>query len=449
MNFLNIGLLYWLAPFLLLPVLIHLFNRKFPKRIVFSTIDFIKKTQSERSKLMRFRHLIMTLLRIGIIALLIMAFLKPLLDKFDSTREGSNSLAAPDTLIIFDHSLSMEHRADLVPARKKALLEAGKIIKSLESGQNLNAIVVEREPRSCFFEFSAQHQAVLDFLEALEPGVQIANYDKAIALANRHISNSKNQASGADVYFISDFQRENWASVRFDKLPEKARVFFVDVGTANRANRAVLDVKISPPTILAGETVDLEVKLGNFTGEALSQHPLELIVDRTNAVDTQFSCPAWSQTTLNLTLKAPPPGNHTIELRLPPDDLVEDNTFCLTLPVLDKEEVVIVTDRLQVETGAPHFVRTAVNPYQDLEGSLLPRVLTSSGLDHASLATTSKLILLELGALHVDNCSTLVQYLERGGGAIWFLDSEMDPQNLRNLNLALGESGPLPLQLLN
>lgn len=448
MNFLNSGLLSWLVPFILLPLLIHLFNRKFPKRIIFSSIEFIKKTQSERSKLLRFRHLVMTLLRTIIVALLVMAFLKPLLDRFGSSSVAGSQKTARDTLIVFDHSLSMEHRADLVPARKRALLEAEKIISSLETNQNLNAIAVEREPRSCFFEFSGQHDAVLSFLNQLEPGIQTANFDKAIALAARHLTNSKNKASGADIYFISDFQRENWANIRFDKLPKDARVFFVDVGTPDRENRAVLDVKISPSTVLAGETIDLEVKLGNFTSEVISQEPLELIVDYTNAVDTNYSCPAWSQTSLNLTMKAPAPGSHTIEVRLPEDDLMEDNTFHLNLNVLDKEEVVIVTDRLEPETGAPHFVRTAVNPYRDLEGSLLPRLLNSSGLDSANLATTSKLILIELGALNEDNGAALVNYLQRGGGAIWFLDGEMDPVNIRNLNTALGDDSNLPLKLL-
>lgn len=448
MNFLNSNLLNLLLPFLLLPLLIHLFNRKFPKKIIFSSIEFIRKTQAERSKLMRFRHWIMTLLRTVILGLLLFAFLKPVLDKFGSEKEPAAPAAARDTLLIFDHSLSMEHRADLVPARKRALLEAAKIIDSLETGQNLNAISVERDPQSCFFEFSGQHDAVLSFLNNLPPGIQTANYDKAISLAGRHIANSKNKAAGSDIYFISDFQRENWANVRFDKLPESARLFFVDVGRPDRENRAVLDVEISPSTILAGETVDLRIKLGNFTNEVLSQHPLELIVDYTNAVDTNFSCPAWSQTSLNLTMKAPAPGSHTVEVRLPADELMEDNTFHLNLDVLDKEEVVIVTDRIEPETGAPHFVRTAVNPYKDLEGSLLPRVITSSGLDSANLATTSKLLLLELGALNEDNSAALVTYLQRGGGAIWFLDSDMDPVNVRNINLALGDDDELPLHLL-
>ena len=433
---------------MLLPLLIHLLNKKFPRRIVFSSIEFIKKTQAERSKLMRFRHLIMTLLRTLLVALLILAFLKPLLDKFSSTTETGTKGAAKDTLILFDHSLSMEHRANLVPARKQALLEAEKIIQSLEAEQNLNAVIVERNPRSCFFDFSGQHDTVLNYLHKLPPGVQTANYEKAIALASRLLGKSKNKANGADLYFISDFQRENWASIRFDKLPESTRLFFVDVGKPDRTNRAILDVKVSPATILAGETVDLQVKLGNFTHQAANQIPLEVILDYTNEVETSFSCPAWSQTTLTLTMKAPPPGAHAMELRLPSDDLVEDNKFHLNLPVLDKEEVVIVTDRLDSESGAPHFVRTAVNPYKDLEGSLLPRLISSSQLDSANLATTSKILLLELGSLDQDSCSAFLQYLQRGGGAIWFLDGGLDPINIRNLNIALGEEEDLPLRLL-
>ena len=449
MSFLNIGMLAILAPFVLAPLLIHLFNRKFPRRIVFSSIEFIKKTQSERSKLLRFRHWIMTALRTLMILLLVFAFLKPLLDRFGARKDPDKTGgAARDTLIVFDHSLSMEHRANLVPARKRALLEAEKIVASLENGQNLNAVVVERDPRACFFDFSPQHNAVIEFLNQLPPGIQTADFEKAVSQASRLIAKSKNRANGADVYFISDFQRENWANVRFDKLPPEARLFFVDVGEPDRPNRSVLDVTVSPAAVLAGESIELHIKLGNFTPQKAEETPLQLIVDHSSAVETSFSCAPWSQTSLSLTMKAPPPGAHTIEVRLPADDLLQDNVFYLNLPVLDKEEVVIVTNRLDSKKGASHFVRTAVNPYEDLEGSLLPRVITSSQLDNANLASTSKLILLELGSINEDNCAALVQYLRRGGGAIWFLDSESDPVNIRNLNIALGEDDELPLRLL-
>src|SRR6187551_3124321 len=88
MSFLNPGLFAVLVPFLALPLLIHLFNRRFPHSIPFPDIERLKKSLAERSKLARWRHVIMTVLRTLIVALALLAFLKPVLPKFGSDSAG-------------------------------------------------------------------------------------------------------------------------------------------------------------------------------------------------------------------------------------------------------------------------------------------------------------------------------------------------------------------------
>ena len=50
-------------------------------------------------------------------------------------------------------------------------------------------------------------------------------------------------------------------------LPPAAKLFFVDVGPTRRDNRAILDAQPSQTEMLAGDTVPLEVSVGNFAAE--------------------------------------------------------------------------------------------------------------------------------------------------------------------------------------
>src|SRR5688572_28631009 len=109
MSFLNPGLFVFLAPLLALPLLIHLFNRRFPHSIPFPDIERLKKSLAERSKLARWRHVIMTILRTMIIALALLAFLKPVLPKFGSESSSSTKEGGRRVLLVLDRSLSMEH----------------------------------------------------------------------------------------------------------------------------------------------------------------------------------------------------------------------------------------------------------------------------------------------------------------------------------------------------
>ena len=71
------------------------------------------------------------------------------------------------------------------------------------------------------------------------------------------------------------------------------------------------------------------------------------------------------------------PGSHLCEVSLPPDGLEQDDRFYLTIPVMEKEEVLIVSDDPNPDKDAVYFLKTALNPYDKLQGSLLPRHIGS------------------------------------------------------------------------
>ncbi|MBC8073896.1 MAG: hypothetical protein IAG13_36595, partial [Deltaproteobacteria bacterium] len=51
----------------------------------------------------------------------------------------------------------------------------------------------------------------------------------------------------------------------FAPLAERARLFFVDVGAESPENRAILGAELSQSQVLAGDTVPLEITIGNFS----------------------------------------------------------------------------------------------------------------------------------------------------------------------------------------
>src|SRR5205814_2378920 len=99
----------------------------------------------------------------------------------------------------------------------------------------------------------------------LKAGLGRADFNQANAAAARHLA----KKSRAEVYFISDFQRKNWANVNFTAIPTDARVFFVEVSNRLRENRGILSASINQSQILAGETVMLEVEVGNYTARPM------------------------------------------------------------------------------------------------------------------------------------------------------------------------------------
>lgn len=439
MSFLNPALLSALLPLLALPVVIHLLNRHFPQLFRFSSVERIKETMARRSRLHRWRHLILLLLRTAMLLLLLFAFLKPVLPRFGSEAGAKGNR---HVLLLLDHSLSMEHKGDGPSSRERAVHEAISLLGTLGADDLVNIVLIEQPPASCFVDFSKNHAEAKRFLQSLKPGLTRGDVNPANALAARLLAKAKTRV---EIYYLSDFQRKNWANVDFTALPANARLFFVDVGPRKRDNRALLDVRVNQAQILAGETVPLEITVGNFSDERF-QDRVTVVLDKKLSFDQEVVVAPWSAGKFALPVPVGTPGLHLCEVTLPPDALAADNRFCLTLAALEKEEVLIVTDDPADKKDTGWFIKTALNPYADLRGSLLPKQIVAAELTPSRLAGVKKIFLTHVNRLGAESCAALAKALFQGAGVIYFLDSPTDEANLRALEKAMGP-GTMPLQL--
>lgn len=443
MSFLNAGLLSLLAPLLALPLAIHLLNRRFPKAVPFPDLERLRKSMAERSQLARWRHWVMTVLRTLAIAAALFAFLRPVIPRLGST-PGAGTQPARRALLVIDRSLSMEHQAGSeVPASRRAVVEAGKILGTLGPNDAANVIVAGLKPQALQPGFTAQADSLRAALAMLPPAAERASIAPAVALASTLLQGGSGRG---EVYFISDFQRSNWADAEFSTLPEDTRVFFVDVSTAaDRPNTAVLEVSTATATVSTRETVRLDVRAGNFTDGAIVL-PVEAIIDGRQSVSGQVPLGAWSTGRIALELEAPGEGWHVIEVRTPDDALPADNHRWLGLEVRPRQEVLVMTDAPEARPSGASFVMAALDPYDDLSGAYAPRRTATSAVTPAQLATASAMVLTQVGALSQDLVRRLAGALEHGSGLVYFLDGEHDRENLDALNEAAGGAA-LPFHL--
>src|ERR1700722_10727980 len=108
MSFLNLALLPGLVLVAGIPLVIHLLNLRYPRLFEFSSIQRLRETIVQRSRVFRWRHLLLLLMRTLLLVLLLLAFLKPLLRRFGSSKAPQGGRAV---VLTIDHSLSMEYRA--------------------------------------------------------------------------------------------------------------------------------------------------------------------------------------------------------------------------------------------------------------------------------------------------------------------------------------------------
>ena len=431
MSFLSPALFGVLIPLAALPVVIHLLNKGFPRRFQFPSVELIKATLARRSRVHRWRHWILLLLRTVFLLLLLLAFLQPMLPRFGSNPADQNRR---QVLIIFDHSVSMECRGDGPTSRERALHEASKLIDSLDPDDTVNVLLMEPNPTTCFVDFSRDHAEAKRFLTRLKPGLGRADVNLANTAAARLIAKT---AARPEIYYLSDFQRKNWANADFTALPPSVKLFFVDVGPVRRDNRAILDAHLMQAQVLAGDTAMLEVTVGNFSSEPFNDR-VTVMLDKRYSVDQKVAIAPWSEGKVLVPVPVGGPGVHLCEASLPPDALEYDNHYHLTITAQEKEEVLIVTDGPDDRKSAAYFLKTALNPFENAAGSLLPQVISSGELTPDRLAGVHKMFFTGLNRMTPEACSAVGQFLFQGGGLIYFLDGPVDPENLAALEKVIG-----------
>src|SRR5258708_1346141 len=185
MSFQNAMLLSGLVPLLALPLVIHLLNRRFSRLFAFSSVKHIRETIARRSKLFKWRHWILLLLRTAFLVALLLAFLKPTIPKFGSAATDKSSR---HVLLLFDHSLSMEYKGEGISCRQRALVEAEKVLNTMGPDDFINIVLVEQSPATCFVEFSSNLAEAKSFLGRLQAGVTRADFNQANGVAARLVS---------------------------------------------------------------------------------------------------------------------------------------------------------------------------------------------------------------------------------------------------------------------
>ena len=273
---------------------------------------------------------------------------------------------------------------------------------------------------------------MLSYLYHLPPGLGSADFNKAGTLAADLLTRGQGRQ---EIYFISDFQRSSWATADLSRLPDSARLFFVNVARNPRPNHAIIGARIEQPAVLAGETATLEVTLGNYADEPF-RGKVEASLDGKAGFATDATVAAWTTAKVELPVRLGASGLHAIEIKIPEDDLPQDDHWFLTTGVLEKESALVVSDENGGEKHSAYFLSKALNPFEGPGGGVRAKPLNSGLLYGAELSATRKIFLTSLDPLNDAACQLLVRFMNEGGSVVYFLDGKADAENLARLDRA-------------
>ena len=312
-------------PFLgliLIPIIVHLFNLRRTKKVVFSNTALLKKVKEETSSKRKPKELLILLSRILGVLFIVLGFAQP------TIKNDSTAVDSPDDVIIY---------VDNAPAMKNVNEGESRISEAIRYAQN----VLDAYPDGTKFHFvenSYQNSILTDYTKQTL-GELLAETD--VVGVGRELSEILNriEASGlsGDVYLISDFQGYP-QSLQFDSLQD----YYLSQVENDLSNNLFVDTVYLENSFLSGSfsnQLNINVRSNNndavsasvrvYFGESLSG---TLSIDVEGAGNGLFEIPE-NQKALD-----------QIRLELEDESVLFDNLFYLSINSLQLTNVVEVFD---------------------------------------------------------------------------------------------------------
>ncbi|HEY7313816.1 MAG TPA: BatA domain-containing protein [Gemmataceae bacterium] len=349
---------YLLAGLLLVgvPVLLHLIMRQKPRHLHFPAFRFLRQRHLINRRKLRLQHLLLLLLRMGIIAALCLALARPRVaaERVASLFTNERPVAA---VLFFDTSASMEYNSAGHARLEEAKQRARELLDEMDANSQVTLLDSAEDAGDGGTEWMSPALAHTR-IESLRVRPANAPLNRQIDRAVRLLEKvgEGEEPPPRFLYLFSDRTRASWDAQAGPKpIPDGIRALFVDVGAEKPKDLAIEKVEIAPPIVAPGAPMQIQVTVratgADFDTELLCQLDNETDADRPPAKQP-IQLAAGQGRVFVFEREAPPPlgGREeriyqvTIKHQTP-DSLLFNNTAFATFLTRERRKVLtIVSD---------------------------------------------------------------------------------------------------------
>jgi len=438
-------LFLWGALAALIPLLVHLFDRRRAKPVRFGAIDFVLRSQKRTASRLRLRRLLLYALRTLLLLALPIALARP---EFRAQGALTASEGPQATAVVVDLSRSMRFRdgeTDADTAKK----DARQAISGLLPEEPVSVVPCDgRGARTGALTFD--HRAAMKQVEELQPSLQRADLTSCLEAAAKVLADSP--LPGKRLVVASDFAAHG---LRLDGAAPavtgpkgeaiRPQVVLLDAARSHpvRPNRALLDFKAEPATQVGPRAWAFTFTVKNFSAAPVENLELRLEVDGQVVAKGFVEVPAQGTAQKVLSHRFEQGGLSVVKGSIAPDALPEDDarTVLVQVPKLLKVLLVNGAPSPQKYRDEAFFVEAA------LVGGSSPVEAVTRDADAAwkeDLSGYDVVFLMNVEAPPQPAAQALTTFVTKGGGLFISLGDRVEPDAY---NAALGPLLPRPLRI--
>ncbi len=453
MWFVHPGILAATLGLALLPILIHLLNRRRYRRLPWAAMMFLPGVDRRHRRWFRVRQVVLIALRTLVILLMGVTIARPFL----SPEALGDSLGAPsvDRVLILDDSLSMTARGpDGRSSFESAVTSGFEFLRQWGATDGLALVTAAAPAQALHQSLAHDQQAVAQTLDAAVCSARPTDLVGALDRASEILSKSSASPGGREVFVLTDLTRSSLPSESWTRGPSEwniDRIVFVDCGPPRRTNYAVSKLRCEGRLLGRDLPARLSFEVASYS-DAPAELELELrIGDRPPKSLRLERIAPGSFRSHSVEIHLPGPGSHvlTAALNAPTSDVFSADDSCsVAVQAPERIRVLLVegkTSRRRSERELFYFA-AALGSYSDDDRGATPRrpgsarssaffetrAIAASDIGSEILANYEIVVLGDAPYLSGEIWGRIGRYVRDGGGLILFPGHQTRPETYRS-----------------
>lgn len=409
LSFTNPAMLYglWAA---LLPLVIHLLNRRRSVTLPFSNVALLQALQHDRMRRVKLKQIVLLILRTLLIVLLVLAFARPTLTGAGASGGAGNAGTA--AVILVDQSLSMQYRTPQGTLFERGKARVREILSLFNAQDDVQVLLVDSGVTS------VSHTSLTTLrarIEGWSPQFDATNMLPGLQAALAHLQAS--QMPNKELYIVSDMSSVGWASVPDTLLWDGISVFVVLERPDIVQNVSVAQVKTVGGLLRVGQPVTLEIELVNHGESPRGDVPVQAFWNDRRIIQQVAHIPAGGREKLYARFTPETGGARALRVEIGDDDLPADNRRVSVVQVPEQLRVLVIG-----ETGQDtYFLSQALQA-----ASFDVKIQSPDQVTDAVLSTSDVVYLCHVSRLPVGVINRLQKHVFAGGGLGIVLGEQVD-----------------------
>ncbi len=254
---------------LAIPVLLHLTQREKKQIVRFPSLMFVRRIPYQSVRRRKIQNWLLLAVRMAALALIILAFTRPLLDRADVPTAGAN---AQEVVVLLDTSYSMGFGDHWTQAQAAARDRIAKL-----SASDRGSVVLFGSGADIQLRSTSERSRLTATVDAAAPSPSSTRFSPALKVAGSILAEST--LPRREVVIISDFQRGGWRGEEGAKLPEGTTLTPVQIQSpANRGNLSVTGVTFTRTSFSDQQRIVVTAGLSNRTDQSVTGSTMTLEV---------------------------------------------------------------------------------------------------------------------------------------------------------------------------